>query len=79
MMMVRSQNGSFVTFLENIQGTEIYEESGKSVRLVFEYIRGSKTMGYYRSFQVALKVLSMIQEEWINGSKNFNMPDDTEV
>ena len=63
MMMVRSQNKEFITFLENIQGIKIYKETDESASIVFEYVKGSKTMGQYQSYQIALKVLDMIQED----------------
>lgn len=64
MMMVRSQNKEFITFLENIQGIKIYKETDESARIVFEYVKGSKTMGQYQSYQIALKVLDMIQKHY---------------
>lgn len=64
MMMVRSQNKEFITFLENIQGIKIYKETDESASIVFGYVKGSKTMGQYHSYQVALKVLDMIQEAY---------------
>ena len=63
-MMVRSQNKELITFLENIQVIKIRKDTDESVRIVFEYDEGSKTMGQYHSYQVALKVLDMIQEAY---------------
>ena len=63
-MMVRSQNKELITFLENIQVIKIRKDTDESVRIVFEYVEGSKTMGQYHSYQVALKVLDMIQETY---------------
>lgn len=64
MMMVRSQNKELITFLENIQVIKIRKDTDESVRIVFEYVEGSKTMGQYHSYQVALKVLDMIQKHY---------------
>ena len=65
-MMVRSQNKELITFLENIQVIKIRKDTDESVRIVFEYVEGSKTMGQYHSYQVALKVLDMIQEAYLH-------------
>lgn len=63
-MIIRSQNRDFITFLENIQGIEIHEEIDESARIVFEYVGKCKTMGRYHSYETALKVLDMIQEAY---------------
>lgn len=77
--MVRSQNKELITFLENIQVIKIRKDTDESVRIVFEYVEGSKTMGQYHSYQVALKVLDMIQEAYVNGHIDYQMPGDSEV
>ena len=78
-MMVRSQNKELITFLENIQVIKIRKDTDESVRIIFEYVEGSKTMGQYHSYQVALKVLDMIQEAYVNGHIDYQMPGDSEV
>lgn len=90
-MMVRSQNKELITFLENIQVIKIRKDTDESVRIVFEYVEGSKTMGQYHSYQVALKVLDMIQKryeeyeteriykEGVFKIGTFQMPADSEV
>lgn len=90
-MMVRSQNKELITFLENIQVIKIRKDTDESVRIVFEYVEGSKTMGQYHSYQVALKVLDMIQKhyeeyeteriykEGIYDINAFQMPEDNDV
>lgn len=84
--MVRSQNKELITFLENIQVIKIRKDTDESVRIVFEYVEGSKTMGQYHSYQAALKVLDMLQKhyekyetekvyrEGIFGINTFQMP-----
>ena len=62
----------FITFLENIQGIKIYKETDESASIVFEYVKGSKTMGQYHSYQVALKVLDMIQEAYSEYQRQIN-------
>lgn len=90
-MIIRSQNRDFITFLENIQGIEIHEEIDKSARIVFEYVGKCKTMGRYRSYETALKVLDMLQKhyeeyetekvyrEGIYDINAFQMPEDSKV
>lgn len=75
-MMVRSQNKELITFLENIQVIKIRKDTDESVKIVFEYVEGSKTMGQYHSYQVALKVLDMIQEAYADAKLNeILLPD----
>ena len=36
-------------------------------------------LGYYSTKAKAMKVLDMIQESYVNGHINYQMPDDSEV
>ncbi len=80
-MLIRSQDKmSLVKFenivvnINNISGKEIICWSQMSSR-EDEYI----SLGYYSSKAKALKVLDMIQEAYVNGHVDYQIPADNEV
>lgn len=77
-MLIRSQNKEVLTNLNALAGIEIAEGPVKTV--ITSYITGcSYLLGEYSNKQKAVKVLDMIQEAYVNGHIDYQMPEDSEV
>ena len=65
MMIVRNQDKDYIAFLENVQGIS-----------VFEYANKIKTMGRYRSYDIAREVANAIRKAYLENNDNsgFDMP-----
>lgn len=77
-MLIRSQNKEVLTNLNALAGIEIAEGPVKTV--ITSYITGcSYLLGEYSNKEKAVKVLDMIQEAYVNGHIDYQMPEDSEV
>lgn len=79
-MLIRSQDKRMIVNFENIctvsasafpekDSEDIYVEDGT----------GSLMVGRYSTKEKAMKVLDMIQEAYVNGHIDYQMPEDSEV
>lgn len=77
-MLIRSQDKRMIVNFENIctvsafpgkDSEDIYVEDGT----------GSLMVGRYSAKAKAIKVLDMIQEAYVNGHIDYQMPEDSEV
>ena len=77
-MLIRSQNKELLVNFNVSTGIEIEERNTKTV--VTSYITGcSYLLGEYSTKEKAMKVLDMIQEAYVNGHIDYQMPEDLEV
>lgn len=77
-MLIRSQNKEVLVNFDMPAGIEIAEGTTKTV--ITSYITGcSYLLGEYSTKAKALKVLDMIQEAYVNGHIDYQMPADSEV
>ena len=77
-MLIRSQNKELLVNFNVSAGIEIEERNTKTV--VTSYITGcSYLLGEYSTKEKALKVLDMIQEAYVNGHIDYQMPEDEGV
>ena len=77
-MLIRSQNKELLVNFNVSAGIEIEERNTKTV--VTSYITGcSYLLGEYSTKEKALKVLDMIQETYVNGHIDYQIPGDSEV
>lgn len=77
-MLIRSQNKELLVNFNVSAGIEIEERNTKTV--VTSYITGcSYLLGEYSTKAKAMKVLDMIQEVYVNGHIDYQMPEDSEV
>lgn len=77
-MLIRSQNKEVLVNFNVSAGIEIAEGTTKTV--VTSYITGcSYLLGEYSTKAKPMKVLDMIQEAYINGHVDYQMPEDSEV
>ena len=73
-MLIRSQDR---TKLVDIAGKTIVASSVNDIRI--SYANSSVRLGHYNSCEKAIKVLDLIQESYINGHTDFQMPKDVDV
>lgn len=74
-MLIRSQNKELLVNFNVSAGIEIEERNTKTV--VTSYITGcSYLLGEYSTKTKAMKVLDMIQEVYVNGHIDYQMPED---
>ena len=77
-MLIRSQDKELLVNFNVSAGIEIEERNTKTV--VTSYITGcSYLLGEYSTKAKAMKVLDMIQEAYVNGHIDYQMPEDSEV
>ncbi len=77
-MLIRSQNREVLINLNSMAGIEIAEGPIKTI--ITSYITGcSYLLGEYSDKEKAFKVLDMLQEAYVNGHIDHQMPDDSEV
>lgn len=77
-MLIRSQDKEVITNMaatNQIYVREIYRQNGS----LFDISTDEMRLGYYSAKTKAIKVLDMIQESYINGHIDFQMPEDSEV
>lgn len=74
----QSQNREVLIDLNSMAGTEIAEGPIKTI--ITSYITGcSYLLGEYSNKAKAMKVLDMIQEAYVNGHIDYQIPEDSEV
>ena len=77
-MLIRSQNSEILINLNTLTGIEIAEGPIKTI--ITSYITGcAYLLGEYSTKAKAMKVLDMIQEAYVNGHIDYQMPADSEV
>lgn len=82
-MLIRSQNGtklidmSSKTISVDKSGSTLPYKNGYDVKIL--YANSSVWLGEYDSKEKAFKVLDMIQEAYVNGHIDYQMPADSEV
>jgi hypothetical protein len=75
-MLIRSQDKEILANMEGPIAIEILSD-GKGHATM--YWKDSYALGTYSSKEKAIKVLDMIQEAYINGHIDYQMPADSEV
>ena len=77
-MLIRSQNREVLINLNSMAGIEIAEGPIKTI--ITSYITGcSYLLGEYSDKEKAFKVLDIIQEAYVNGHIDYQIPEDSEV
>ena len=77
-MLIRSQDKRMIVNFENICTVSAFPEKD-SEDIYVEDGTGSLMVGRYSTKEKAIKVLDMLQEAYINGHSNYQMPEDSEV
>lgn len=77
-MLIRSQNKAFLLNFSNLTVAYIAEDDEDFVISSLED-ENRYRLGKYFSKEKAMKVLDMIQEAYVNGHIDFQMPEDSEV
>lgn len=77
-MLIRSQNKAILLNFSNLTVAYIVKNDGGFVILSLENENRYK-LGKYSSEEKAMKVLDMIQEAYVNGHIDYQMPEDSEV
>lgn len=75
-MLIRSQDKEI---LANMEGSIAIEILGDGKGHATMYWKDSYVLGTYSSKEKAIKVLDMIQEAYVNGHIDYQMPADSEV
>ena len=75
-MLIRSQDKEILANMEGPIAIEILD-NGKGRATM--YWKDSYVLGDYSSKEKAMKVLDMIQEAYVNGHIDYQMPEDSEV
>ena len=80
-MLIRSQDKEMIV---NIYTTnrifidEVYRPNG-NLHDLHDVCADEMRLGYYSTREKAMKVLDMIQEAYVNGHIDYQMPEDSEV
>lgn len=77
-MLIRSQDKRMIVNFDNICTVSAFPEKD-SEDIYVEDDTGSLMVGKYSTKAKVLKVLDMIQEAYINGHIDYQMPADSEV
>lgn len=77
-MLIRSQDKETLTNFNSSIVINIYDIEG-AVKMVCSYSCDDYIIGHYSSKEKAMKVLDMIQEVYVNGHIDYQMPEDSEV
>jgi len=77
-MLIRSQNREFLINFNNSIVINIMDIEG-TVKIVCSYSCKDYIIGHYSSNAKAMKVLDMIQEAYVNGHIDYQIPEDSEV
>lgn len=75
-MLIRSQDKEILANMEGPIAIEILSD-GKGHSIM--YWKDGYVLGFYSSKKKAIKVLDMIQEAYVNGHIDYQMPADSEV
>lgn len=77
-MLIRSQDKEMIinmTATNRIYVEEAYRANGN----LFDISTDETILGHYSTKEKAIKVLNMIQEAYVNGYIDYQMPADSEV
>lgn len=77
-MLIRSQDKEKIinmTATNRIYVEEVYRANGN----LFDISTDETILGHYSTKEKAMKVLDMIQEAYVNGHIDYQMPEDSEV
>ena len=77
-MLIRSQDKEMIinmTVTNHIYVDEAYRPNGN----LFDVSTDETILGHYSTKAKAMKVLDMIQEAYVNGHIDYQMPEDSEV
>ena len=77
-MLIRSQDKRMIVNFDNICTISVFPEKD-SEDIYVEDGAGSLIVGRYSAKAKAMKVLDMIQEAYVNGHIDYQMPADIEV
>lgn len=77
-MLIRSQDKRMIVNFENICTVSAFPEKN-SEDIYVEDGTGALMVGKYSIKAKAMKVLNMIQEAYVNGHIDYQMPEDSEV
>jgi hypothetical protein len=77
-MLIRSQDKRMIVNFENICTISAFPEKD-SEDIYVEDGTGSLMVGRYSTKEKAIKVFDMIQEAYVNGHIDYQMPEDSEV
>ena len=77
-MLIRSQDKETLTNFNNSVVVNIVDIEGV-VKMVCSYSCDDYVIGHYSTKAKAMKVLDMIQEAYVNGHIDWQMPADSEV
>ena len=77
-MLIRSQDKRMIVNFENICTISAFPEKD-SEDIYVEDGTGSLMVGRYSTEEKAMKVLDMIQEAYVNGHVDYQIPTDSEV
>lgn len=77
-MLIRSQDKRMIVNFENICTVSAFPEKD-SEDIYVEDGTGSLMVGRYSAKAKAIKVLDMIQEAYVNGHIDYQIPEDSEV
>ena len=75
-MLIRSQNKRILINMNNVSSLEV---SDNELRIFADNGEAIYDIGEYSTKAKAIKVLDMIQEAYVNGHIDYQMPEDSEV
>ena len=78
-MLIRSQNKEALIDFNNSIVVDIMADIGGVTKMLCLYSCDDYVIGHYSSKEKAMKVLDMIQEAYVNGHIDYQMPADSEV
>ena len=78
-MLIRSQNRELLIDFNNSPAIGIMKVGWCAVKITCSDTDETLDIGSYSTKEKAIKVLDMIQEAYVNGHIDFQMPEDSEV
>ena len=77
-MLIRSQSKTAIINIDNVSFIEILDMDTR-VMVSVEAMNDSCNIAEYSTKEKSMKVLDMIQEAYVNGHIDYQMPEDSEV
>lgn len=78
-MLIRSQNKAAIVNLDNVFNIATIRNINGAVEIYIGSQGSCCNMAEYSTKAKAMKVLDMIQEAYVNGHIDYQMPEDSEV
>lgn len=78
-MLIRSQGKETLINFNNSIVVNTMVDIGGVTEMFCSYSCDDYVIGHYSSKEKAMKVLDMIQEAYVNGHIDYQMPEDSEV